>query len=74
VGGRNFCYRFPIRVDAQAEPEAWLGTLQLAERHRLTVYDSAYLELALRRRLPLATLDRQLRAAAQSEGTELLGM
>ncbi len=65
---------FPIHVDARAEPEAWLGALQLAERHRLTVYDAAYLELALRRRLPLATLDRDLRTAAAGEGVELLGM
>jgi predicted nucleic acid-binding protein len=65
---------FPIHVDAQAEPDAWLGALQLADRHRLTVYDAAYLELALRRRLPLATLDRDLRAAAEGEGVELLGV
>jgi predicted nucleic acid-binding protein len=38
------------------------------------VYDAAYLELALRRELPLATLDRELRAAANSEKVQLLGM
>jgi predicted nucleic acid-binding protein len=65
---------FPIHVDARAEPEAWLGAVQLAERHRLTVYDAAYLELALRRRMPLATLDRDLRTAAVGEGVELLGL
>jgi predicted nucleic acid-binding protein len=48
--------------------------LRLAEKHRLTLYDAAYLELALRRRLPLATLDRELRTAAEVEGLELLGM
>jgi predicted nucleic acid-binding protein len=65
---------FPIRVDAQAEPEAWLGALLIAERHGLTVYDAAYLEIAQRRNLPLATLDGQLRTAAESEGIDLLGM
>jgi predicted nucleic acid-binding protein len=65
---------FPIRVDAPAEPEAWLGAVELAGRHSLTVYDSAYLELAVRRRLPLATLDRELQAAAAAEGVKLLGM
>ncbi len=65
---------FPIHVDAQAELEAWLGALHLAERYGLTVYDAAYLEIACRRQLPLATLDRTLRAAAESEGAELLGM
>jgi predicted nucleic acid-binding protein len=47
--------------------------VRLAERHRLTLYDAAYLELALRRSLPLATLDRQLRVAATNEGVQLLG-
>lgn len=65
---------FPLQVDARAEPEAWLGALQLAERYGLTVYDAAYLEIALRRKIPLASLDRQLRDAAESEGVSLLGM
>ncbi len=64
----------PIRVDADAELIAWSDTFALAERRHLTVYDAAYLELSLRRRLPLATLDRQLRAAARDENVELLGM
>jgi predicted nucleic acid-binding protein len=63
----------PVKVDAEADRQAWSDTLQLAERHGLTVYDAAYLEIASRRKIPLATLDRQLRAAA-SDGVELLGM
>jgi predicted nucleic acid-binding protein len=47
--------------------------LRLAERHKLTVYDAAYLELAQRRGLPLATLDSELRDAANTEGVILLG-
>ena len=47
--------------------------LHLARSHRLAVYDAAYLELALRRSLPLATLDRALARAAQSEGVALIG-
>jgi predicted nucleic acid-binding protein len=43
----------------------------LAEQYALTAYDAAYLELALRERLPLATLDAQLRAAASSAGVTL---
>ncbi|HVH77394.1 MAG TPA: type II toxin-antitoxin system VapC family toxin [Stellaceae bacterium] len=46
--------------------------LALARRHRLTVYDAAYLELAARERLPLATLDRALADAARAEGVGLL--
>jgi predicted nucleic acid-binding protein len=45
----------------------------LAERHGLTVCDAACLELALRRGLPLATLDRELRAAASGEKIQLMG-
>ena len=43
---------------------AWSETLNLADRFRLTVYDAAYLELAQRRGLPLATLDDELGTAA----------
>jgi predicted nucleic acid-binding protein len=64
----------PIRTDGRAEPETWLDTLVLAERHGLTVYDASYLEIAVRRKIPLAMLDRELRVAAQGEGVELLGM
>jgi predicted nucleic acid-binding protein len=64
----------PIRVDREAEHQAWNATLLLAQRHRLTVYDASYLEIALRRRIALATLDRQLRMAAEKEGLQLLGM
>jgi|SRR5579871_21363 len=53
---------------------AWNATLRLPGRHNLTLYDAAYLELAQRRGIPLATLDRELRAAAAAEGMVLLGM
>ena len=64
----------PIRVDPETNTHAWGETLRLAEKHKLTLYDAAYLELAQRRALPLATLDADLRAAAQSEKVPLLGM
>jgi predicted nucleic acid-binding protein len=47
--------------------------LPLARAHRLSVYDVAYLELAERRGLPLATLDRSLANAALSVGVKVLG-
>jgi predicted nucleic acid-binding protein len=65
---------FPIHVDPETHQQAWGTTVRLAERHGLTVYDAAYLELALRRGLPLATLDRELRAAATDNGIEVFGM
>ena len=46
--------------------------LRLARTHRLSVYDAAYLELAQREGLPLATLDSALGRAAISEGVELV--
>jgi predicted nucleic acid-binding protein len=63
----------PVKVDAEADRQAWSSALHLAEGHGLTVYDAAYLEIASRRKVALATLDRELRAAATSEGIELLG-
>ncbi len=62
-----------IRTDPDTNQHAWGATVQLAKRHRLTVYDAAYLELALRRGLALATLDEELRVAADAEGVEILG-
>jgi predicted nucleic acid-binding protein len=64
----------PINLDPETDRQAWGATLRLAERHRLTSYDAAYLELAQRLRLPLATLDSDLRAAASDESVPLLGI
>jgi len=64
----------PISVDLETEKHAWGATLRLAERYRLTLYDAAYLELAQRRRLALATLDAELRGAANREQVALLGV
>ncbi len=62
-----------IITDNQTGKHVWQESLILADRHRLTVYDATYLELALRLSLPLATLDDDLRRAAQDEGVTLLG-
>ena len=64
----------PITIDADTNVYAWTTTLRLAERFALTIYDSAYLELAQRRSLPLATLDAALREAAAALGVTLLGL
>jgi predicted nucleic acid-binding protein len=65
--------QLPIRLDRETDTHAWSATLTLAERYRLTLYDAAYLELACRRGLPLATLDQALRAAAVQEDVPLIG-
>jgi predicted nucleic acid-binding protein len=64
----------PISIDTETGTKAWKETLKLADRHQLTVYDATYLELAMRLSLPLATLDRELRKAAQAENIPLLGL
>ncbi|HEV2303086.1 MAG TPA: type II toxin-antitoxin system VapC family toxin [Stellaceae bacterium] len=63
-----------IRVDPHTDAHAWGTTFELAERFRLTVYDAAYLELAQRRALALATLDASLRRAGAAVGVSLLGV
>jgi predicted nucleic acid-binding protein len=61
-------------VPVELEPASWPGqpALPLARRHALSLYDALYLDLALRRALPLATLDGALRRAAEAEGVPLL--
>lgn len=63
----------PIAVDPETDTFAWSATLRLAERFQLTLYDAAYLELAQRLALPLATLDQELRTASTALGVPLLG-
>jgi predicted nucleic acid-binding protein len=61
-----------IQVDTETDAFAWSTTLQLADNLGLTPYDACYLELAQRRDLPLATLDRDLRSAGKKLGIALL--
>jgi predicted nucleic acid-binding protein len=63
----------PIDADPATGARALHETMSLAREHRLSAYDAAYLELAMRLRLPLATGDRSLRAAAKRVGVDLLG-
>ncbi len=67
-GGLADFRELPIEVDGETDQRAWSSTLRLAERVGLTLYDAAYLELADRRGLPIATLDQRLRAAAAAVG------
>ncbi len=63
-----------ISIDQDTDKYAWSSTLRLADRFRLTLYDAAYLELAQRRSLPLASLDEELRAAARGLDVLLIGV
>lgn len=61
-----------IVVDPESQSRAWEGTAALSDKHRLTPYDAAYLELAIRSGYALASLDNELRAAAEKEGIDVL--
>jgi predicted nucleic acid-binding protein len=61
--------KLTIRLAPPGSDEA----MALARAHALTFYDAAYLELAKREGLPLATLDRDLEKAAVAEGVALFG-
>lgn len=63
---------YPLMVDQQTSEHVWDTTLKLARDHQLSSYDAAYLELALRRGLALATLDEALRRAAEQLKIDVL--
>ena len=60
----------PVTIDMDCEEDV---LMRLARAYRLTAYDAAYLEVACRRGLPLATLDRALAIAARAEAVPLVG-
>lgn len=62
-----------ITEDGETRARAWMTTLHLTDQFGLTLYDATYLELARRLSLPLASLDQELRNAAQALGIRLLG-
>jgi predicted nucleic acid-binding protein len=64
--------RLRIAVDDRTDEFAWTITPRLAEKHGLSAYDAAYLELALRHGLALATLDKDLAKAAAAERVMVL--
>ena len=67
----SYLSALPIVLDGATETRAWTDTINLARQHVLTAYDAAYLELALREGVHLATLDKKLRASAQAAGVVL---
>lgn len=60
-----------LLIDADGREHVWSTTSRLANRYGLTVYDAAYLELAQRLRLPLATFDKAMANAAKGAGVGL---
>lgn len=65
--------RLPVAVDDLATAEVVFNkTVHLCRKHALTAYDAAYLEIAMRDRIPLATVDKDLKRAALAEGVQVL--
>lgn len=62
----------PITVEKEHPGKIWREILTLAREQHLSSYDAAYLDLAIRRELPLATLDKVLVGAARRCGVALL--
>lgn len=61
----------PAAIDHEAAAVAFTRLVDLASEHELTVYDATYIELALRRRLPLASADARMKQAAVRSGVDL---
>jgi predicted nucleic acid-binding protein len=73
VDGRLAAFAtLPITVDSVSWPQHGGTVLELARLHGLTTYDAAYLELAMRRCLPLATKDKALEQACRAVGIIVL--
>ncbi len=62
----------PIDIDSESGDRVLHTVLPIAWKHDLSVYDATYLELALRRGLPLATLDQKTAACATAAGVTVL--
>lgn len=72
-GLRQLLSALPIQVEPESLQGALGEVLEIARALNLTAYDAAYLALAVRRGLALATVDERLRTAADHAGVELLG-
>ena len=61
-----------IKIDSETCRYAWSRTIGLSHQFKLTTYDACYLELAQRKMLPMASLDKELRTAAKALGISVL--
>ena len=65
---RGFLSAHPVEIAPVSVAQTWGASLELARAHQLSVHDATYLELAVRLRMPLATLDRALQNVALPPG------
>lgn len=70
----SLLFQLPIFVEQGSPERAMKDLLGLARAHDLSSYDASYLDLAMKKGLPLATLDQRLRAAAQSVKVPILSL
>lgn len=68
----KFISTLPLHTDEETTSHAWNEIISLAHAEKLTTYDAAYLELAMRKGLPLATKDKDLIDAARRSGIAVL--
>lgn len=68
---KEFLSALPIQVDSETSQKAMGSIYMLAKTENLTVYDAAYLEIAMRENCPLATFDKALKNAAKRQGVML---
>lgn len=62
----------PIMIDLETDTHAWTDTVEISRSENLTLYDAAYLELAIRLGATLASCDKDLVAAARRRGVDVL--
>ena len=71
---RAYLDALPIDVDPLSAARTWGAALDLANAYGISVYDAMYLELAMRMRMPLATLDLRLGTVGRTAGVDVLGI
>ncbi len=64
--------QLPDEIDRETDSMVWEDSFYLAKQNSLSIYDATYLELALRKKLPLATLDKALAKASLVAGVKVL--
>jgi len=67
----SYLSSLPIIIDETTNKHVWSEVLALGRAHHLSAYDASYLDLALRRGLPLASLDDELKTAASALGVPM---
>jgi len=68
----RYLQHLPITVDTPMHTQIFTDVIAIAQRNGITSYDAAYIHCARTRGARLASLDKQLLAAAESEGVEVL--